>query len=671
VSHIEFNAPNPTAAACGCGEACTDPAPQRSAGRLRFARPVLTLFSLVVGLVVLVVVAGEWLGVFEQLTEQVPYPLGLALVLVGGYPIFRNVALAAWQRRITSHTLMTVGVAAALIVGEWPVAAVVVLFMHTANYAERFTTERARKAIRELAALAPTTARVDRDGVEIELPIPQVRRGDTVVVRPGEQIPVDGTVIDGTATIDQATVTGESMPIDAGPGTSVYAATIASLGALRVHVTGVGSDTTFGRVIAMVEQAETHRAPVQRIADRFSAYYLPVVLTVAAATLLISGNVLATAAVLVVACSCSFAMATPVAVLAAIGTAAQHGLLIKGGRYLEALAKADVLLIDKTGTLTLGRPEITDTIALDGHSDAELLRLAATAERYSEHPLAQTVRGAAARAAITLGEPTDFQALPGHGVRAIVDGIHVAVGGLRLVPGAGERPEVAELAAAGKTLLAVTADANLIGVLAAADTLRPEIPAAIAELRHLGLHRIELLTGDHAPTAAALADTLGTPFRANLLPEDKIAAVRDYQNRGHRVVMVGDGVNDAPALAQADVGIAMGAAGSDIAIEAAHIALMRDDWTLVPQAVHIARRTASAIRINIAFTAGYNAIGLTLAALGILPMMLAAAAQSLPDLGILANSARLLRHRDSTPPSPPPVDQPTAQPAAAVASPTT
>jgi Cd2+/Zn2+-exporting ATPase/Cu+-exporting ATPase len=675
VNHIAFNAPIRTAAACGCGDDCTDTPPDRPAGRLRFARPVLTLFGLVVGLVLLVVVVGEWLGVFEQLTDRVPYPIGLALVLVGGYPIFANVARAAWGRRITSHTLMTIGVTAALVVGEWPVAAVVVLFMHVANYAERFTTEQACKAVRELAALAPTTAWVDRDGIEIETPIDQVRPGEIVIVRPGEQIPVDGTVITGTATIDQSAVTGESMPIDAGPGTAVYAATIATLGALRIRVSGVGADTTFGRVIAMVEQAETHRAPVQRIADRFSAYYLPVVLTVAAATWLFSGDVLATAAVLVVACSCSFAMATPIAVLASVGAAAKQGLLIKGGRYLEALAKADVLLIDKTGTLTLGRPHITDVVAVDDHTDTDLLALAATAERYSEHPLAQAVRDAAARRGITLGEPTDFHALPGHGVRATIDRTLVSVGGLRLVPGVDNHPDVAVLAAAGKTLLVVTADTKLVGVLAAADTLRPEIPAAITELRRLGLHRIELLTGDHTPTAATLADSLGIPFRANLLPEDKIAAVRDYQARGLRVVMVGDGVNDAPALAQADVGIAMGAAGSDIAIEAAHIALMRDDWTLVPQAIKIARRTARAIRINIGFTAGYNAIGLTLAALGVLPMMLAAAAQSLPDLGILANSARLLRtpSRSSAPSnaeaaSAAPVDHPIVQVEASAAS---
>lgn len=635
--------------ACGCGDSCdTVSSLTPGPGRFGFARPVLTLFGLVVGMVLLVVVVGEWLGVFEQLTDRVPFWVGLALVLAGGFPIFLNVARAALRGKITSHTLMTVGVAAALVVGEWPVAAVVVLFMHVANYAERFTTEKARQAVRELAALAPTTARVRRDGAEVEIPVEQLQLGETVIVRPGEQIPVDGTVTAGAATVDQAAITGESMPIEVGPGSRVFAASFARLGALRIRVTGVGAQTTFGRVVTMVEHAETHRAPVQRIADRFATYYLPVVVAVAALTWLLSGNVLATAAVLVVACSCSFAMATPVAVLASVGAAAQHGLLIKGGRYLEALAKADVLLIDKTGTLTLGRPQITTILTLDNRSEHEVVRLAASAEHYSEHPLAEAVRAAASARGIGLAEPTDFRAIPGHGVQASVDGTTVAVGGPRLLGEAASDPRLRALADAGNTLIAVTVDGALVGVLGAADTPRADIPAALAELRHLGFGRVEMLTGDHEATAAAVAGPLHIGYRAGLLPEDKIAIVRDYQARGHRVVMVGDGVNDAPALAQADVGIAMGAAGSDIAIEAAHIALMREDWMLVPQAVRIARRTARAIRLNIGFTAGYNALGLSLAATGLLPIMLAAAAQSVPDLGILANSARLLRQRPPT-----------------------
>jgi Cd2+/Zn2+-exporting ATPase/Cu+-exporting ATPase len=288
--------------------------------------------------------------------------------------------------------------------------------------------------------MAPQTAHVERDGDEREVPIAMVRVGDTVIVRPGEMIPVDGEVIAGQATVDQAAITGESMPVEAGPGSKVFAATIARLGSLRMRVTHVGADTTFGRVIKMVEDAEDHRADVQRFADKFTAYYLPVVAGIAALTFLIRRDPLATAAVLVVACSCSIALATPIAMLASIGAAAKRGLLIKGGKYLEALARADVLLLDKTGTLTLGQPQITDVIPLNGLLESEILALAASAERYSEHPLAEAVRAAARAQNITLTEPRDFEAIPGHGVRARVNGNLVALGNRRLIPDAESLP---------------------------------------------------------------------------------------------------------------------------------------------------------------------------------------------------------------------------------------
>lgn len=608
-----------------------------------FTRAILTLFGVVFGAVLAIVVAGEWLGLFAALTERVPWPLGLVAVLLFGYPVFRAVAQAALRRRVTSHTLMTVGAIAALAVGEWATAAVVVFFMRVGDYAERFTTERSRRALRDLAALAPQTARVERDGAEQEMPIAAVRVGDVVVVRPGAQIPVDGEVVAGQATVDQAAITGESVPVEVGPGARVFAATLARLGSLRVRATAVGADTTFGKVVRLVEEAETNRADVQRVADKFSAYYLPVVAIIAALTLVLRRDPLATAAVLVVACSCSFALATPIAMLASIGAGARRGLLIKGGKYLETLARADVLLVDKTGTLTLGRPRLTDVVALDGLAEAEVLALAAAAERDSEHPLAEAVRAAARARGLAVARPDAFEAVPGLGVRAQVNGHAVAVGSHRLLPGLAPPPVAAGLAARGRTLLYVVRDGALVGLLATADTVRPEVPAALAQVRALGVRRIEMLTGDNERVAADLAAQLGVAYRANLLPADKIAVVKSYQAQGHTVVMVGDGVNDAPALAQANVGIAMGAAGADVALEAAHLALMRDDWALVPAAFRIARRTMQTVKLNLGFTVAYNLVGLSLAAFGVIPPVLAAAAQSLPDLGILANSARLLR----------------------------
>jgi Cd2+/Zn2+-exporting ATPase/Cu+-exporting ATPase len=413
------------------------------------------------------------------------------------------------------------------------------------------------------------------------------------------------------------------------------------LGVLRVRAVRIGADTTFGRVVRSVEEAETHRAEIQRVADRFAAWYLPVVLAIASLTFLLRRDPLAAAAVLVVACSCAFSLATPVAMLASIGNAARRGIVIKGGKHVEALARADVLLLDKTGTLTLGRPRITDVVPLNGADPDDVLSLAASAERHSEHPLAEAVRVLASERGLRTVEPEEFEALPGVGVRARVGGRWVTVGRSRAQAAPGIEAQALE--AEGKTLLFVARDGVPIGVLAAADTVRPEVPEAIASLRALRVGHIELLTGDHASAAASLAASLGIPYRAGLLPEDKIAIVKEFQARGRRVVMVGDGVNDAPALAQADVGIAMGAAGTDIAMEAAHIVLMRDDWRLVPELFRLAKRAMRVVRLNIGFTAVYNVVGLSLAAFGLLPLMLAAAAQSLPDLGIMANSSRLLR----------------------------
>jgi len=610
-----------------------------------FNRQLVTLLVGVFGMVLSIVFIGEWLGVFKALGELVPFPIGVVLVMVGGWPIFRNVIRATLKRQVIAHTLMTIGVLAALAVGEWVTAAIVVVFMRVGQYVETFTTESARRAVKELTGSAPQTARVEREGAEVEVRVAQVAVGETVIVRPGEKIPVDGEVIAGHATVDQSAITGESMPVEVALGSHVFAATLARLGGLRVKTTRVGADTSFGRVVKMVEEAEAHRADVQRFADKFSGYYLPIVAGLAALTFFISRNPRSTAAVLLVACSCSIALATPIAMLSSIGASAKRGLLIKGGKYLEILARADVLLVDKTGTLTLGQPRITDVIPMNGLAAPEVLALAASAERYSEHPLAEAVRAAARGQNLPLAEPQDFEAIPGLGLRAQVNGSVVMIGNRRLIPASESAPNAADLEAQGKTLLFVTRDSVFVGMLAAADTLRPEVPAALAEARAIGMKHIELLTGDNERTAAALAEKLGVTYRANLLPEDKIAVVKDYQAKGHTVVMVGDGVNDAPALAQADVGIAMGAAGSDVAVEAAHVALMREDWALVPEVLRIARRTMGVVKTNLAFTAVYNVAGLALAAFGFLPPVFAAAAQSLPDLGILANSARLLRQR--------------------------
>ena len=626
-----------------------------------YTRSILSLLGILFGVILFIVVVGEWLGLFERITAQIPWPVSLAGVILIGYPAFLNVLRAARNRQIIAHSLMTLGVLAAILVGEWSTAAVVAFFMRIGDYVEKFTTQRARRAVKDLSSLAPQTARLVDNGIEMEVPVEQVRPGETVVIRPGDQIPVDGEVIAGYATIDQATITGESVPVEAGPGTQVFAATYAAQGSLRVRVTRVGSESTYGQVITLVEEAEAQRGDIQRLADKFSAYYLPVVIIVAVLTLIMRRDPLATAAVLVVACSCAFALATPIAILASVGAGARQGILFKGGKYLELIPAIDTLLIDKTGTLTLGKPYLTDILSfhqagdrelhIDRSEDAQrkLLTQAASAERYSEHPFAEAVRSAAAQRKFSLLDPQDFATIPGKGIQARVNGDLVAVGSRRLIEEMNSQdfsfPGEEQLLAEGKTLLYVAVNNQPRGILGAADKLRPEVPQAIESLRDLGITHIELLTGDNQKNAASLADKLGVTYQAELLPEDKIKIVKEYQAGGHKVLMVGDGINDAPAISQADVGIAMGAAGHNVAMEAAHIVLMRPDWELVPRVFQIGYRTTRTIKGNILFTLVYNFIGLSLAALGYLPPILAAAAQSIPDLAILVNSSRLIRQK--------------------------
>ena len=477
----------------------------------------------------------------------------------------------------------------------------------------------------------------------LTLPITQVNIGDVVVIRPGESIPVDGIVIEGAAAVDQSAISGEGMPIDAVADIKVFAASIIKTGMLKIKTTATGEDTTFGKVIRLVEEAEGNRANVQRLADKFAGYYLPVVAVIALLTLLLRQDPLAAAATLVVACSCSFALATPVAMLASTGSAAKQGLLIKGGKYLEILAKVDTLFVDKTGTLTTGNPQITDIVSLGEFSEKELLKLAFSVEQYSEHPLGEAVRQKAKQQGISSIEIKDFVNTPGKGVSGQVGKIEVEILNNYDLKDDGAKSKAENLSAQGKTTFFIVINGKLAGLMAAADSPRKDVKAALDQIKRMGINHIVLLSGDKLAPVKYLAEELGIDYRAGLLPEEKIAVVRTAQSEGKRVAMVGDGINDAPALAQADVGIAMGATGSDIAIEAAHIALLREDWMLVPKVFEIARRTMRVVKSNILFTAIYNLAGLSLAAFGFLPPVLAAALQSLPDVGILANSARLIR----------------------------
>jgi len=606
------------------------------------------LFAGLVTLLITVEVLGERLGLLETALGGLPAWVPLAAVALGGAPIFVNVARALWHRQVTAHALMTLGVVGALAAGETLAAVVIVFFMRVADYLEGVTTERSRQAIRTLMDLAPPAAHVLTEDGQVDRPAGELRAGELLVVRPGERVPADGLVASGRAAVDQSPITGESLPVERGPGQSVFAGTIVHGGALQVRVTRVGADTTLGRIVRLVEQAEANKAPVQRLADRFTAWYIPIVASAAAVTYAIGRDPSAAVAVLLVACACVVGLATPTAVIAAVGRAARAGILIKGGRYLELLARVDTLVMDKTGTLTLGIPSVTDALAFDGRSSEQILELAAAAERHSEHPIAAAVRRAAPGPAHDTGDEQVFEALPGLGVRTVWRGMDLIVGSRRLLAERGlplpdPDGQIRAWEAAGKTVFYVAHGHQTIGALAVADTLRPEVRRSLEELRGLGIEHMLLLTGDTESTARSLAETLQVDYRAEMLPADKIAVVRELQASGRTVLMLGDGVNDAPALAQADVGIAMGVAGTDAALEAADVALMSDDWRAVPEAVRLGRRTFRVIQQNLALGVVYNLLGIGLAAFGLLPPVAAAAGQSIPDLFVMANSARLLR----------------------------
>ena len=606
-----------------------------------------------VGVLAVAAFVAERTGLAQAALERIPAWLALLAVLAGGIPIFVAALKGVLVRQINADVLMSVGILAATALGEWSAAAMIVFFMTVAHFLESFTTGRSREAIRSLMRITPKTARVLRDGAEVNVSIEQLQVGDHVIVRPGEQIPVDGRVVSGRSAVDQAPITGESLPVEKNSGDKVFAGTLNQLGRLAVETTCIGRDTTLGKIVRLVAEAEASKAPVQKFADRYSAYLLPVVLSVGLLTMLISGNVRNGIAVMVVACPCAVALATPLSVVASTGAAARRGILVKGGLYLEALARVDTVVVDKTGTLTLGKPSVTqisDFKSQISNPRSEILGLAATLEQYSEHPLAGAVMAEARARGLTLDGAHDFEAIPGKGVVARVNGDSVCLGtrallddcGVQVNPEDGRR--AVELEAQGQTVLWLARNSEALGLIAVADVIRPEVPAAIAELKRLGIKRLILLTGDNERTANAVAAQLGiAEVRANLLPQDKIEAVRALQAEGRKVAMIGDGINDAPALAQADVGIAMGAAGADVALEAAHVALMRDDWSQVPQAIRVGRRTFRTIQQNITFGVLYNIAGVTLAALGILPPVLAAAAQSLPDVAVFLNSSRLLK----------------------------
>jgi P-type Cu+ transporter len=624
--------------------------PRRSA--LAFA--ILRLaFVGVVSLIALVEIVGESLGLFHAVELNVPVPLALAVVAVGGYPIFWSALQGLWRRQITINAVMSVGILAAAATGEVISAALIVFFMLIARFLESKTTGRARRAVAELADLAPKTARVKREYGEETVFITALQVNDEIVVRTGEPIPIDGVVLVGHSIVNQAPITGESLPVEKLAGSEVFAGTLMERGYLEVRVQRIGAQTALGRNLHLVEEAETHKSPVQKFADRFSALFLPCVLTLALLTFLISHHLEAAIAVLVAACPCAVGLATPLSVVAAVGSGARRGLLIKGGLALEQLAKVDTLVVDKTGTLTRGHPQVTTINAFTEElTQEDVLAWAAALEQTAAHPLASAIVQAARVRQLPIPPIEESTVRPSRGVIGHTQGATWLLGAQRLLDEEGvqlvpeHQSKIAALEEAGQTVLTLVRNGQVMGLLAVADTLRPEVPEALKQVRALGIARILLLTGDHKCAAQTIAQIAGiTEVHAQLLPEDKIALVKRLQSEGRRVLMVGDGINDAPALTEASVGIAMGTIGTAVAQEAADVALLRDDWMQVPEAIQLGRRTARIIRQNIFFGVGFTVLVMGLASAGLIGAIIAAASQSAPDVGVALNASRLLRRK--------------------------
>ncbi len=554
--------------------------------------------------------------------------------------------------------LMVIAAIGAWVVGAWAEGSFLLFLFALANALETYALDRARDAIRALAELAPSRARILRDGVETEVPVEQVRVGDVVVVRPAERIPADGTVRAGRSGVDQAPITGESVPVDKAPGDDVFAGTVNGEGALEIVATrGVG-DRTLDRVIRLVEEAQTAKAPTQRFTERFEKIFVPFVVVADAALIVVppllgwmswSDSLYRGMTVLVAASPCALALGAPAAMLAGIAQAARRGVLIKGGTHLEALAGVQAVAFDKTGTLTAGRPEVTDIVAATGTTAEELLRIAAAVEGRSQHPLAQAVVRRAAADALTLPVAGDLQSLTAKGVRAEVLGEVVTIGSLRLWADEGITvPEelataVARLGREGRSVMLVRHGERWLGVLGLADPVRTSVIETLARLRAMGLGPLVMLTGDHAGVGDAVGREVGVDeVRADLLPEDKVAVIRELLAAHGRVAMVGDGVNDAPALATATVGIAMGGAGTAAALETADAALMGDDLGRLPFAIGLARHARTIVRQNL-FIAGGVMVGLLiLAASGVLAIGPAVIGHEGSTLVVIANALRLL-----------------------------
>jgi heavy metal translocating P-type ATPase len=572
--------------------------------------------------------------------------LAFAGTVIGGFPIYQEAWENLRKRRMTMELSMTIALLSALAIGQFFTAIVIAFFVLFAELLEGYTVGGGRRAIEKLINALPRHVTVRRNGQESELPADELSIGEVIVIRPGERIPVDGTVIKGSSYVDQSSITGESLPIEKTGQSKVFAGTINKNGVLEVSVERVGRDTTFGKIIQVVEQAEKSKAPVQRIADRLAAGLVYFALGAAVLTFLVTRNLTATIAVIIVAGACGVAAGTPLAILAGIGSAARRGIIVKGGLYLEKLAEIDTIILDKTGTLTMGIPEVTGIRVTDGATEREVLENAAIAEQHSEHPIGEAVIRKSRAAKVSLREYSDLQYIPGKGVTCLDRGSKVVVGTRTLLEENGIDANGAASFQSdtkpGETLVYVGRNKTVLGALTIADQLRSEAIQAVDQLKKQG-YRTILLSGDSSEAASAIGAQLGVHEAiGNLLPEQKLEKVRELLQQGRKVAMVGDGVNDGPALAEATVGIAMGG-GTDVALETADITLMTSDLSRLTEVLGIAKRCYRVIMFNFWGTIAVDTLGIVLAFCGLLAPIIAALIHVGSELAFILNSARLFR----------------------------
>jgi P-type Cu+ transporter len=597
-----------------------------------------------IGFVAVAAVA-VWFRVWE------PYPsislIGVLGLAIGGWPILKEAFENIIERRMTMELSMTIAIVAAAAIGEFFTALVITLFVLVAEVLEGMTVGRGRKAIRDLLEFLPREASVRRAGSIQSVAAEMLIIGDAVLVAPGGRIPVDGAVLSGHSFVDESRITGESMPAEKTTGAHVFAGSINQSGALEIGAERIGRDTSYGKIIDAVERAERSRAPVQRLADRMAGYLVYFALGAAALTFLITHDTRSTISVIIVAGACGIAAGTPLAILGAIGRAARLGAIVKGGVHLETLGRVDTVVLDKTGTLTLGKPDVQKVLPAASVSEEIVLATAAAAELRSEHPLGKAIITYARRRKCNIAEPSSFAYTPGRGIQAKIGGHDVLVGNLLWLNDNGIKAQAtSEEEAEAGTEIFIAEDGKLLGSIIVADTIRPEAQRATATLHDMGVRTV-LLTGDARRVAAAVGKKLGIEeIEAELLPEQKLQRVRALVAQKRIVAMVGDGINDAPALAEANVGIAMGS-GTDVAQESADVVLLGNDLARLVETLVLAKRTRGIIWQNFAGTLIVDTVGIGLAAIGVLGPLLAAFIHVSSELVFILNSARLLPGRGS------------------------